>query len=1393
MRSDSPQWHEVGQAATPAEDEALGVIKAMLPEAAIAWAWSNLSFISVHGRLAEVDLLLLTRAGLTLVELKGWHGRITGNQRTWRVGVEERANPLFLTDQKAKWLKELLAYVQPGPRRVPVPFIKAITVLHGRDSVVDLDPVATTATYGLDGFNVRGVPAFSEYLERLPNDARDVVDAKRAKELVAMIAAAGFTAPPRTRMVGQYAVERLDAVEQGPSWSDVIAQHPHLPGQRKRIRIYDVPRQSSAEQRQQVIRMAQREFFLTSGLRHPGVVAPEDFFDDPAAGPALVFAYDPGPVRLDRWLEQHADDLTLDRRLEVIRQLAEILRYAHARGVTHRALSAHRVFIEGEAEGTLRVSVRDWQTGREEPGLDRGTNAPSTTILQGTRHVVDHIDPTTWVYLAPELHAADEPDGVALDVYGLGSVGYLVITGKPPADSIPALERRIRGSAGLDPAVELDGIPDGIRALIQRATHPDARVDRTPDAEAFLADLDAAEHQLRDDTEPEPVIDPLQAQVNDVLDDRFLVIERLGSGSTGVALLVSDLDDESVLKVAHDATKEHRLAAEHAALASLDHPRVVKVLADPFLVGGRLTLQLQDAGRPTLGSRIRQEGRLTLDQLERYGADLLEAAAHLDARSVLHRDIKPDNLGVRPDPTDRRPRLVLFDFSLADEPLEHVKAGTPPYLDPFLGAGRRPRYDRAAERFAIAVTLFEMATGTRPVWGSGGADPATITDEVTLTPDLFEPSIAAGMIAFFRKALARDASQRHGDLAELAQGWSALFAAADASSQQVDEDGTGEEVEVSASTSLSEAGLSARAQSAVARLGVATVGELLSVSPFRINSIPGLGEKTRRELQRRIRAWRRAIHLDQGGNEAPGTNGDTAGEPSGQEPGQPRGIDAIAAAYVPKAAGRSQTEVQCARALIGIQAAGTESWPNLIAVAEVVGVTPARVSQVLDRLRKPWLRTSIDIGMDAQVQAILAGLGGVAEASEVARALLATCGSAAYEPDRTRQALGVVRAVVEADLTRGGDSAIASRRHGPRVILALEPADPDAPAADAVIDWVRRLAQAADRLAATQPIPVRATALAALRAIKAPAGVVLTDERLLRIAAAASTTAAVGGRGEIYPRGMAAAEAIRLTLAGLAASRLQLTPQALAERVRGRFPEAQRIPERPALDRIVQECDAGLAWNGTAYASTTATTGSLLSTEHGRTMLGARHAGPRFDEVDARLRAALASDSYLTLAVDPRRQQQATEVLASEYGLTVVNLTDLLLDAARELATSSGVDWAFLLAVDAKDPASPDRVQLNHFVATALDQAMPKVLASSEPLLLTEPAPLGRYRQQQWLATLADLTTPRPAARWLLVPHRDSAGAPTLDAQVPVPLGADGFLPISIDFLDRHAMQADAS
>ena len=71
MRQDSTQWHDIGQPASAGEAEALRAVKDMLPDGSIAWAWSNLSFISVNGRLAETDLLLLTRSGLTLIASEG--------------------------------------------------------------------------------------------------------------------------------------------------------------------------------------------------------------------------------------------------------------------------------------------------------------------------------------------------------------------------------------------------------------------------------------------------------------------------------------------------------------------------------------------------------------------------------------------------------------------------------------------------------------------------------------------------------------------------------------------------------------------------------------------------------------------------------------------------------------------------------------------------------------------------------------------------------------------------------------------------------------------------------------------------------------------------------------------------------------------------------------------------------------------------------------------------------------------------------------------------------------------------------------------------------------------------------------------------------------------------
>lgn len=107
----------------------------------------------------------------------------------------------------------------------------------------------------------------------------------------------------------------------------------------------------------------------------------------------------------------------------------------------------------------------------------------------------------------------------------------------------------------------------------------------------------------------------------------------------------------------------------------------------------------------------------------------------------------------------------LFDFSLTRAGAATLTAGTPPYLDPFLEA--RGRYDSAAERYAAAVVLFEMATGKPPVYGDGESDPLVIDDEASVSSQMFDSSVAAGLLSFFRTALARDAAARHHTAADM--------------------------------------------------------------------------------------------------------------------------------------------------------------------------------------------------------------------------------------------------------------------------------------------------------------------------------------------------------------------------------------------------------------------------------------------------------------------------------------------------------------------------------------------------------------------------------------------------------------------------------------------------
>jgi hypothetical protein len=124
VQPDSPLWKQVTESQHPWEREALAFVRAHLPDGDPVRAWANFEFVDDGGQVHEVDLLVLTRRGFFLVEIKSWQGTVEGNTLTWTRtlpnGTKQSVdNPLLLANRKAKKLVSLLR-AQPSLRKEQV-------------------------------------------------------------------------------------------------------------------------------------------------------------------------------------------------------------------------------------------------------------------------------------------------------------------------------------------------------------------------------------------------------------------------------------------------------------------------------------------------------------------------------------------------------------------------------------------------------------------------------------------------------------------------------------------------------------------------------------------------------------------------------------------------------------------------------------------------------------------------------------------------------------------------------------------------------------------------------------------------------------------------------------------------------------------------------------------------------------------------------------------------------------------------------------------------------------------------------------------------------------------------------------------------------------------------
>lgn len=1377
MTLSAQRWHVIAESGFAWEREALEWLRTHLPDRDAWHVWTNFEFIDDEGKVNEVDALVLSPAGLFLVEIKSRPGTLRGDAHSWTWHTDGRSfttdNPLILANRKAKRLASLLRR-QPAIVRAKLrlPFVEPAVFLSAPHLVCQLEGLGKTATYTRGHPGAADDPGIVGALSRgISTRAALSVDVTQAKVIGRAVIEAGIRPSHKHRQVGDYRLTQL--LTEGDGFQDWAASHVSVDSVQRRVRIYTVASASSPEARAARLRQARREFEVLEGIDHPGILRVHDL-KETELGPALIFEHDPQAVRLDHLLRERGASLTLTQRLQMVRDLAETLKYAHAKRLYHRALGPQSILVQNVGAAGLRLRVMNWQTASRQAG-----SAMHHTT--GTRHVEDYVEDLGLLYLAPETTRADPAQGASLDVFSLGCIAYEIFSGQAPAESTLAMAEKLRVGQGLCLSDVLDGCGAQQQALIQFATAPDllARYDSVQD---FLGDLDRVEDELTT-PDPEATVDPSVASAGDRLEGGFSVVKRLGRGSSGDALLVrrDGSEEELVLKVACDVAHNERLQAEGEVLARLHHHHIV-AHRETLSVAGRTALLLKSAGARTLAEQLKAEGRLSLEMLQRFGEELIEAVRHLEAEGVVHRDIKPDNIGISQSRSGKL-QLVLFDFSLCRTPAENLSAGTHPYLDPFLALRPQPCWDVAAERFALAVTLYEMAVGQPPVWGDGQTSPAMLTVEATIERDVFDPVTRDGLTRFFTQALRRDFRARFDNAEDMLRAWRAVFAERRTVHPGEALPARGLEavaLTATARTTMAELGYSLEAQDVLERMGVHNARELLAVDRIRLRYLKGVGDKTRKEIRLVAKELARLRpDLTQGRSVA--LDADEVVESAVS-------INELAGQLLPRRSAAEDRPDEAALAhYLGLDAAvPAGTWPSLGDAAQATGVTRSALTATLLKARERWLKNPAFTELRQQLDTLLTRQGQVMSVPEAALALLALRGCAVQEEaERLRQACAVLRGAVEAE-ARLETPRLEVYEHAPHPLLASV-----APWAD----YARQLGAAADACALADPLLPPSRVLEMLEGVPLPRlesldgalATPLPPARLLRLAASASRRAAVSSRQELYPRGMAPLQALRQSLGALLGARM-LRVRDLQARVRGRYPEAAALPDRPGLDRLLEEAGAPLVWDaladegrgayslGTLGGAQTAGTTTQFSRHATHWTLGQAPVSLGADvaealAVQARLERSLAQGGVRLLTVEPRLARHAEPALVQRFaGVQRLNLDEVLLAALRAQAQAAGVAWRVVLEADAAEPNSRAWVNLQRLVQRCVPALREKLLNSPAPLLLVCVGLLARYGLMPLLSEL-EAHAGRPGhtpCAWVLLPTHHT-GLPRIDG-VAVPL-----------------------
>ncbi|PSB03060.1 serine/threonine-protein kinase [Merismopedia glauca] len=218
--------------------------------------------------------------------------------------------------------------------------------------------------------------------------------------------------------------------------------------------------------------------------------------------------------------------------------------------------------------------------------------------------------------------------------------------------------------------------------------------------------------------------------MSQMLNNRYLIIQQLGSGGFGDTFIAEDVQIPSrrkcVIKLLKAVTQnpqlsqliQQRFQREAALLEDLGRHSQIPTLYAYFQEASQFYLVQELIEGKTLSNKIAQEGLMNENAVRDFLKNILPVLNFVHNKRIVHRDIKPDNIIVRY--SDGMP--VLIDFGAVKESLgtvvnsqgqaaSSIVIGTPGFMPSEQAAGR-PVF--SSDLYSIALTAIYLLTGKMP-------------------------------------------------------------------------------------------------------------------------------------------------------------------------------------------------------------------------------------------------------------------------------------------------------------------------------------------------------------------------------------------------------------------------------------------------------------------------------------------------------------------------------------------------------------------------------------------------------------------------------------------------------------------------------------------------------